>query len=54
MKRLMAAGAALALTTGCAAGVGAGAGAALVAVGILTYECYDYVTITVIDGATGA
>jgi hypothetical protein len=54
MKRLIAVGAVLTLATGCAAGVGAGVGAALIAAGVLTHECYEYVTITVIDGATGA
>jgi hypothetical protein len=53
MKRLMVAGTVLALATGCAAGAGAAAGAVLIGVGILTYECYQYAQITVIDGATG-
>ncbi len=45
---------ALAASTGCAAGIGVGVGAALITVGIITHECYEYVNITVIDGATGA
>ncbi|HEY6079228.1 MAG TPA: hypothetical protein VIW29_10520 [Polyangiaceae bacterium] len=53
VRRLVLAGAVLALTTGCAMGVGAAAGGALLVAGILSYECYDYVTITVIDEATG-
>jgi hypothetical protein len=52
MKRLMV-GVALGLTTGCAAAAGAGAGAVLMTAGILSYQCYDHVDITVIDGLTG-
>jgi hypothetical protein len=40
-------------TTGCAIGFGAAAGGALIAAGALAHECYDYTSVTVIDGATG-
>ncbi len=53
MKRLMVAGTVLALATGCVAGAGAAVGVGLIGVGIVTYECYQYAQITVIDGATG-
>jgi hypothetical protein len=46
-------GASALLLSGCASVAGAGIGAGLLALGLITHECYEHVDIKVIDGVTG-
>ncbi len=41
------------LTTSCVGALGAGAAAVIVGAGIMTFTCYDRVSVTVTDGLTG-